>query len=117
MYILAFASHSSIFVYQRLGLYRDAEKQFRSALKQQDMVDSFLYLAKVYVKLDQPITAIEMYKQGLEKFASEPSLLTGFARIYEVSIPLWAQYCNFKVGKFYETYTNDLGVKYVKMDI
>lgn len=31
----------------RLGLYREAEKQFKSALKQQGMVDSFLYLAKV----------------------------------------------------------------------
>lgn len=31
----------------RLGLYREAEKQFKSALKQQDMVDTILYLAKV----------------------------------------------------------------------
>uniref|UniRef100_A0A8C5X127 Tetratricopeptide repeat domain 8 n=1 Tax=Malurus cyaneus samueli TaxID=2593467 RepID=A0A8C5X127_9PASS len=32
--------------YYRLGLYREAEKQFKSALKQQDMVDTILYLAK-----------------------------------------------------------------------
>lgn len=31
----------------RLGMYREAEKQFKSALKQQEMVDTFLYLAKV----------------------------------------------------------------------
>lgn len=31
----------------RLRLYREAEKQFKSALKQQEMVDTFLYLAKV----------------------------------------------------------------------
>lgn len=31
----------------RLGLYREAEKQFRSALNHQEMVDTYLYLAKV----------------------------------------------------------------------
>ncbi len=65
-------------------MYRDAEKQFKSALKQQDFVDTYLYLAKVYVRLDQPLTAVEVYKQGLEKFPNETSLLTGIARIYEV---------------------------------
>jgi tetratricopeptide repeat protein 8 len=34
-------------VISRLGMYREAEKQFKSALKQQEMVDTFLYLAKV----------------------------------------------------------------------
>lgn len=42
----------------RLGLYREAEKQFKSALKQQDMVDTILYLAKVsrysQIKLNLP---------------------------------------------------------------
>uniref|UniRef100_A0AAX7UUF7 Tetratricopeptide repeat domain 8 n=1 Tax=Astatotilapia calliptera TaxID=8154 RepID=A0AAX7UUF7_ASTCA len=32
--------------YYRLGLYREAEKQFRSALNHQEMVDTYLYLAK-----------------------------------------------------------------------
>jgi tetratricopeptide repeat protein 8 len=67
-------------------MYRDAEKQFKSALKQQDMVDTFLYLAKVYVRLDQPLTSVEVYKQGLEKFATEGTLMTGIARIYEVKL-------------------------------
>lgn len=31
----------------RLGLYREAEKQFRSALNHQEFVDTYLYLAKV----------------------------------------------------------------------
>ena len=69
----------------RLGLYRDAERQFKSAQKQQDIVDTYLYLGKVYVRLDQPLTAVEVYKQGLEKFPGETNLLTGIARIYEVS--------------------------------
>lgn len=70
----------------RLGMYRDAEKQFKSALKQQEMIDTYLYLAKVYIRLDQPKTAIEVYKQGLEKFPAETYLLLGVARMYEVSI-------------------------------
>ena len=73
-------------------MYRDAEKQFKSALKQQDMVDSVLYLCKVYVRLDQPLTAVDVYKAGLEKFPGETSLLTGIARIYEVSSILSATY-------------------------
>ena len=31
----------------RLGLHREAEKQFRSALNHQEVVDTYLYLAKV----------------------------------------------------------------------
>ncbi|NXB84142.1 TTC8 protein, partial [Vidua chalybeata] len=69
--------------YYRLGLYREAEKQFKSALKQQDMVDTILYLAKVYLRLDQPVTALNLFKQGLERFPGEVTLLCGIARIYE----------------------------------
>lgn len=69
--------------YYRLGMYRDAEKQLKSSLKHQDMIDTYLYLCKVYTRLDQPMTAIEVFKQGLEKFQGETTLLAGIARIYE----------------------------------
>ncbi|XP_062946053.1 tetratricopeptide repeat protein 8 isoform X2 [Cynocephalus volans] len=69
--------------YYRLGMYREAEKQFKSALKQQEMVDTFLYLAKVYISLDQPVTTLNLFKQGLDKFPGEVTLLCGIARIYE----------------------------------
>ncbi|XP_029349222.1 tetratricopeptide repeat protein 8 isoform X4 [Echeneis naucrates] len=69
--------------YYRLGLYREAEKQFRSALNHQEVVDTYLYLAKVYQRLDQPITALNLFKQGLDHFPSEVTLLTGIARIHE----------------------------------
>lgn len=72
--------------YYRLGLFREAEKQFKSALKQQETLDIYLYLCKICVKLDQPLAAIEVYKEGLEKFTEESSLLTGIARIYEVCV-------------------------------
>lgn len=45
----------------RLGLFRDAEKQLKSALRDEEIVDTYLYLCKVYVRLDQPLTAIEVY--------------------------------------------------------
>ena len=67
----------------RLGLYREAEKQLKSALRDTQMVDIYLYLCKVYVKLDQPLTAIDVYKRGLDTFPNEATLLTGMARIYD----------------------------------
>ncbi|XP_067099505.1 LOW QUALITY PROTEIN: tetratricopeptide repeat protein 8 [Osmerus mordax] len=69
--------------YYRLGLHREAEKQFRSALNHQEVVDTYLYLAKVYQRLDQPITALNLFKQGLDHFPGEVTLLTGIARIHE----------------------------------
>ena len=49
--------------YYRLGMFRDSEKQLKSSLRDQEMVDTYLYLAKVYVRLDQPLTAIEILKK------------------------------------------------------
>ncbi|XP_058605834.1 tetratricopeptide repeat protein 8 isoform X3 [Onychostoma macrolepis] len=69
--------------YYRLGLHREAEKQFRSALAHQEFVDTYLYLAKVYQRLDQPITALNVFKQGLDHFPAEVTLLTGIARVHE----------------------------------
>ena len=65
-------------------MYRDAERQFKSAIADQPMIDTYLYLAKVYLRLDQPLAAIDVYKQGLVKFPQEVSLLLGQARVYEV---------------------------------
>uniref|UniRef100_A0A4W5K7W3 Tetratricopeptide repeat domain 8 n=1 Tax=Hucho hucho TaxID=62062 RepID=A0A4W5K7W3_9TELE len=69
--------------YYRLGLHRESEKQFQSALNHQEVVDTYLYLAKVYQRLDQPITALNLFKQGLDHFPGEVTLLTGIARIHE----------------------------------
>ena len=63
--------------YLRVGLYRDAEGQFKSSLRTTKLpkatrksasefvttVDMFLYLAKVYVRLDQPMKALDCYRQ------------------------------------------------------
>ena len=66
-------------------MYRDAEKQLKSALKQSAncSVDIYLYLGKVYIKLDQPLAAIDNYKVGLEIYSNDAHLQTGIARVYE----------------------------------
>ena len=66
-------------------MFRDAEKQYLSALKQHSCIDIYLYLTKIYVKLDQPLNAIAKLKEANEKFAYETSLLQGIARIHEVN--------------------------------
>jgi tetratricopeptide repeat protein 8 len=72
--------------YFRLGLFRDAEKQYLSAIKQHTAVDIYLYLSKVYIKLDQPLNSIARLKEANEKFPNETSILQSIARIYEVRI-------------------------------
>ncbi|XP_018426566.1 PREDICTED: tetratricopeptide repeat protein 8 isoform X4 [Nanorana parkeri] len=69
--------------YYRLGLFREAENQFKSALIHQDMVDTLLYLGKVYIRMDQPLTALSLFKQGLDRFPKEVTLLCAVARIHE----------------------------------
>ena len=53
--------------YYQLGLLRDAEKQFQSVLKENDMVVTVLELCKVYIKLDQPNTALDVYRGYSER--------------------------------------------------
>jgi tetratricopeptide repeat protein 8 len=67
-------------------MFRDSEKQYLSALKNNITVDIYLYLSKVYAKLDQPLNSINKLKEGNEKFPFETSLLQGVARIYEVNL-------------------------------
>lgn len=66
-------------------MFRDAEKNYLLALEIQPMIDIYLYLAKIYLRLDQPLLSISKLQEGLEKFPHEPCLLQAIARIYEVS--------------------------------
>lgn len=43
-------------------LNRDAEKQFRCANTQQPMVETALWLGKLFIRLDQPLAALELYR-------------------------------------------------------
>lgn len=69
--------------YYRLGLLRDAERFFASSLREQEMAETYLWLCKVFLRIDQPNRALESYQQASEKFPGEVSLLLGSARIYD----------------------------------
>jgi len=65
-------------------MFRDSEKHYLLSLEIQPMVDTYLYLAKVYLRLDQPLLSISKLQEGLEKFPYEPCLIQAIARIHEV---------------------------------
>ncbi|RWS21553.1 Tetratricopeptide repeat protein 8-like protein [Leptotrombidium deliense] len=70
--------------YYKIGMLRDAENQIRSALKHNEAtVDAYLWLGKVYIRLDQPLAALETYKEGLAKFPGETFLMMYAARVHE----------------------------------
>lgn len=70
--------------YFKLGLLRDAEKQLRSSLKAQPIINTYLELCNVYLRLDLPNTAIDLLTEASELFTAEPRLLLGLARIQDM---------------------------------
>ena len=48
------------FFCEYLGLLRDAEQQLRSSIKIQPVINSYLDLCNVYLRLDLPNTAIDL---------------------------------------------------------
>lgn len=69
--------------YYQLGLLRDAEQQFRSALKQQENIETVLELGKVFHRLDQPLTALELFGEASQRNPRDHHLLLGIARIHD----------------------------------
>eukprot|EP01029_Cantina_marsupialis_P010012 TRINITY_DN2297_c0_g1_i1.p1 TRINITY_DN2297_c0_g1~~TRINITY_DN2297_c0_g1_i1.p1 ORF type:complete len:508 (+),score=66.95 TRINITY_DN2297_c0_g1_i1:60-1583(+) len=80
--------------YYQMGLYRDAEKQFKSSLNNQDMIVTHLEAAKVYLKIDQPNTVVDMYSIAAERHPGDIQLILGTARTYDMigDIPKAIQY-------------------------
>lgn len=70
--------------YYKLGLLRDAEKQFKSSIKDQPTISTYLELCNVYLRLDIPNTAIDLLMEAKEKFTLEPRIILGIARIYDM---------------------------------
>jgi tetratricopeptide repeat protein 8 len=77
-------AHIAISLFANVGLLREAEQQFRSALKIQPNVNVYLELVNVYLRLDLPNTALEVLTEASDKFTCEPRLLLGLARIYDM---------------------------------
>jgi len=69
--------------YYMLGLYREAEKQFASSIRNQPMVQTHLQLAKVALRLDQPKNALELYGKASAVFPQDPSCMIGTARVHD----------------------------------
>ncbi|KAF4652135.1 Tetratricopeptide repeat protein 8 [Perkinsus olseni] len=67
--------------YFHLGLFRDAEKQLLSAFKTSDDILTTMELARVYLKLDQPLVAIDTYKKSSLQYPGDPSVRLGIARV------------------------------------
>mgnify|MGYP001048108895 CR=1 FL=1 len=70
--------------YFQLGLFRDAQKQFESSIKMQDMVPTHLELGKVYLRLDQPNYAQTQYTKALEIHSEDEHLTLAQARVKEL---------------------------------
>ena len=72
--------------YYQLGQLREAEAQFKSSQKQCEVAATIMELCKVYIKMDQPNTALNTYRAALERpvNASSIQLQLGIARIYEM---------------------------------
>lgn len=70
--------------YYQLGLFRDAEKQFESSLRNQEMVITLLELGKVYLRLDQPNTVLERYEKARDRFPGDTQLLVATARVHDM---------------------------------
>lgn len=67
-----------------LGKPRDAEQFLKASLGQFPHPDTALLLARVYVKIDQPLAALEVLDLALEKMPNDTGLLTQQGRIFEL---------------------------------
>lgn len=65
-------------------MIKDAEKQFISSLKTQDMICTHLELAKIAIRQDQPMKAIENYNNGMKTHSFDTHLITGIARVHDL---------------------------------
>ena len=70
--------------YYLLGLNPEAEAQFRSSLSNSVGIESRLELAKLYVKLDQPMKALSELSTGFEQFPQEIRFLLAKGRIHDL---------------------------------
>ena len=48
------------------------------------MITTNIELAKVFVRLDQPMKVVDCYNQGLKVHIGETHLLTGIARVHDM---------------------------------
>lgn len=69
--------------YSALGMNRNAEEYLRQTLKQHKHISLFLQLINIYIKLNQPMSALEVCKAGLNNFFHDCTLKLEEAHVYE----------------------------------
>lgn len=69
--------------FYRMGMLREAEANFNTAFNLQPMVITCLLLAHIYIRMDQPMSALDTYKRGLDHFTGQVCLLNRMARVRE----------------------------------
>ncbi|CAG9785572.1 unnamed protein product [Diatraea saccharalis] len=69
--------------YMVLGMHRNSEDYLRQALKQNRHIVIYLRLVAMYVSLNQPLSALEVCKQGLSVFHDYTPLTLEQARIHD----------------------------------
>lgn len=67
----------------QLGKHRDAECEFQNSLKSQSMMIPLLELCKVYTRIDQPNSALQILDIHLEHSPCNVNILTAQARLFE----------------------------------
>ena len=117
-------------IYNRLGILTEAEKQLQSSLKHFKYSNTILQLVNVYLKMDQPLKALDLLSTSIEDSPSEVYFILYKARIcemmveYDKSISLYKQVldkdaCNFEsiacIGAhyFYSDHP-EIGLRYYK---
>jgi len=70
--------------YYILGMFRDAEQQFKSSLRLHSCIDTFLDLGKVYLRIDQPRNALDTYAEALESFPGSTAVNIAVARTHDM---------------------------------
>ena len=67
--------------YYLLGLFPEAEQQFRSSLATTPNIESRLELSKLYVRIDQPVKALAELDNGIEQFPREYRFMLSQGRL------------------------------------
>ncbi|KRX09628.1 hypothetical protein PPERSA_09298 [Pseudocohnilembus persalinus] len=70
--------------YYQLGMFREAESQFNSSIRNENIIKTQLELSRTYVRLNVPQKAIEIFQKALENHPHEIAFIIGIARIYDI---------------------------------
>lgn len=72
--------------YYRMGLIREAEQQLASALRHKDgeHVVTYLELAKIFLRQDQPVRALSLLEVAHERFPDDTHVQLAVARTHEL---------------------------------